>query len=136
MCLSLPSSPRNLTRRALFRVCMAGFGMPACADMKNSTATYGAKVKYSQGATIHYPDFDLTYIGTRKEASKVYPRGFTYEDFRVERGSDTVTVSWSSGTGLIAPRQFEFGGQKYQLMLVHGGPAGKLKDHELVVSKA
>src|SRR5688500_4226986 len=100
MNLVLPSSPRNWTRRALLRACMAGFGIPACSAMRNTSATYGAKVKFSKGDALSFPDFELTYVGTRKEASKAYPRGFTYEDFRVARSSDSTTVSWSSGTGL------------------------------------
>jgi hypothetical protein len=103
--------------------------------MKNSTAAYGTKVKYSKGATIRFPDFDLVYIGTRKEASKVFPNGFTYQDFKVSQGSTSDTVSWSSGTGLIAPRQFKFRGGTYQLMLHYGGAVGKLKSDELVVVK-
>lgn len=101
---------------------MAGLGLPACAAIKDSTAAYGAKVTYAKGTTIHFPDFDLTYIGTRKEPSKVYPRGFTYEDFRVSKGSRSTTVSWTGGTGLVVPCAFKFDGQKYQLMLVFGGP--------------
>jgi hypothetical protein len=133
--LVLPHSLRNWSRRALLQVCVAGLGLPACAAMKDSTAAYGAKVTYAKGTTIHFPDFDLTYLGTRKEPSKVYPRGFTYEDFRVSKGSRSTTVSWTSGTGLIAPRAFEFGGQKYQLMLAFGGPGVKLKNNELIVAK-
>jgi hypothetical protein len=109
--------------------------MPACAAVNPSTASYGAKVCFSRGATLHFPDFDLTYLGRRKEPSKVYPNGFTYEDFCVSYGSLSETVSWSSGTGLIAPRQFKFAVNTYQLMLVHGGSVGKLKSDELVVIK-
>lgn len=114
---------------------MAALGMPACAAVKTPTASYGAKAKYSKGTTLHFPDFDLTYLGTRKESSEVFKPGFTFEDFRVSHGSRSDTVSWTSGTGLIVPRQFKFGGGTFQLMLHHGGPVGKLKSDELVVVK-
>lgn len=133
--LMLPQPYRNWTRRSVLGMCVAGLGLPACAAMKNTTAAYGAKVTYSQGTAIHFPDFDLTYIGSRKVPSKVYPRGFTYEDFRASKGSHSTTVSWTSGTGLVVPCAFQFDGQKYQLMLAFGGPGVKLKNNELIVAK-
>ncbi|RBP42560.1 hypothetical protein DES53_106269 [Roseimicrobium gellanilyticum] len=114
---------------------MAALGMPAYAAVKPSAQSYGSKVKYSKGATLHFPDFDLTYIGRRKESSEVFKPGFTFEDFRVSQGARSDTVSWTSGTGLIVPRQFKFRGNTFQLMLYHGGTAGKLKSDELIVVK-
>jgi hypothetical protein len=133
--LMLPQPHRNWTRRSVLGMCVAGLGLPACAAMKNTATAYGTKVTYSQGTVIHFPDFDVTYLGSRKVPSKVYPRGFTYEDFRVSKDSRSTTVSWTSGTGLVVPCAFKFDGQKYQLMLAFGGPGVKLKNNELIVAK-
>lgn len=135
MNLKQPSSSPILTRRIWIQACMAALGLPACAAVKPSTTSYGTKVRFSKGTTLHFPDFDLTYLGRRKEASEVFTPGFTFEDFRVSHGSHSDTVSWTSGTGLIVPRQFKFRGGTFQLMLYHGGPVGKLKSDELVVAK-
>lgn len=135
MNLKQPSPSQLLTRRVWIQACVAALGMPACAAVKTPTASYGSKVKYSKGVTLHFPDFDLVYLGRRKESSEVFKPGFTFEDFRISQGSHSDTVSWTSGTGLIAPRQFKFHGGTFQLMLHHGGPAGKLKSDELLVVK-
>jgi hypothetical protein len=45
-------------------------------------------------------------------------------------------VSWSSGTGDIAPVEFEIGGKHYQLELRHSEKLGKLQDNELVIWQA
>jgi len=45
-------------------------------------------------------------------------------------------VSWTSGTGLIGPMDFEIGGKHYQLELRHSDKLGKLNDDELVIWQA
>lgn len=57
-----------------------------------------------------------------------------FEDFRVSRGNQSITVSWSSGTGLLGPQDFEFGGRKFELELRHHDKLGWLKEDEVVVS--
>jgi hypothetical protein len=42
-------------------------------------------------------------------------------------------VSWTTGTGLIGPMDFEIGGKHYRLELRHSHTLGKLQDNELVI---
>lgn len=111
-------------------VCLA-----ACSSGADAPANYGAKVRFKKGAAVVFPDFDLTYLGRRHVESPRFKPGFNYEDFRVSRGDKTGTVSWSSGTGLLGPQEFEFGGQKFELELRHTDKLGWLKEDEVVVVK-
>ncbi|MEN6440786.1 MAG: hypothetical protein ABFD97_19620 [Syntrophobacter sp.] len=82
------------------------------------TSPYGKPAKYSLNMVISYPDFTIRFIGTRREVSKVYPRGFLYYDFEIisNKGSKTK-VSWSSGTGVLGPVEFSVEGGRYYLEL-------------------
>jgi len=42
-------------------------------------------------------------------------------------------ISWTTGTGIIDPTDFEFGGKSYHLELRRSEKLGKLKDNELVI---
>jgi hypothetical protein len=128
--------PRTFSRRAALLGACGMLGAAACGAGSSGPATYGAKVRFTRGMAISFPDFDLTYVGRRHEATKVYPRGFDYDDFKISRGGKSVTASWSAGTGLIGPRSFEFGGQSFTLELKHADRyKGWLKDDELVIEK-
>ena len=96
-------------------------------------ASYGTRVKYMTGKRIDFPDFTIEYVGERRKTLPVYPRGFLYYDFKLRNGSTEKMVSWTSGTGLIGPMQFEIGGKHYQLELRHSDKLGKLGDNELVI---
>jgi hypothetical protein len=96
-------------------------------------ALYGTRVKYGTGKKIEFPDFTIEYVGERRTTSPVYPRGFLYYDFKVSKGKTEKTVSWTSGTGLIGPMQFEIAGKHYQLELRHSNKLGNLNDNELVI---
>jgi hypothetical protein len=78
----------------------------------------------------------LTYAGDRRVVPKQFPRGFLYYDFRVTSAHGTQTISWSSGTGDIGPVLFQVDGQRYALELQISDKLGKLKENELVVSRA
>lgn len=133
---SSAARPRLFSRRAALFGARGMLGAAACGAGSSGSASYGAKVRFAKGAAISFPDFDLIYTGRRHEASKVYPHGFDYDDFKLTRGTKSATVSWSGGTGLIAPRSFEFGGQKFTLELRHANRfSGWLKDDELVIEK-
>jgi hypothetical protein len=107
---------------------------PACAKA-GGTAVFGTKVKYAEGHTLNFPDFDLTYAGRRHDARPEYPRGFDYDDFTVTRGGVSKTVSWSAGTGVIDWADFEIGGKNFALELRGSRKFGWLKDDELVIGK-
>ena len=97
---------------------------------------YGAKVVYAPGQFICFPDFTLRYVGTRHESSALFPRGFDFYDFQIQRSGESYTVSWSSGTGEIGPTFFTVHGQTYQLELVYAEQFAWLGDHELVIQPA
>ena len=99
-------------------------------------ATYGEKVAYAPGQPIHFPDFTLTYVGTRHEASAIFPHGFEFHDFQIQRASENYTVSWSSGTGEIGPTFFAVYGQPYRLELVYADQFSWLAANELVIQPA
>ena len=96
---------------------------------------YGDKIKFRQNSPIEFTDFNLTYIGERSVASDKFPRGFIYRDFKVYAGDAEQTISWSSGTGDIAPTRFTVGGRNYELELAMSDKLGKLAEDEMVVWK-
>lgn len=99
-------------------------------------ADYGVKTRFTKGKALAFPDCELTFAGTRRVSSPVYPRGFLHYDFQVSAGGKTVEISWSEGTGLIAPRSFIIKGERFVLEL-KGSAAfkGWMKDNELVLWK-
>lgn len=101
-----------------------------------SVALYGEKVTYTPGQQIRFPDFTLTYVGARHEASAFFPQGFDFHDFQIQRASESYTVSWSSGTGEVGPTFFAVHGQTYRLELVYSEQFTWLGDHELVIQPA
>ena len=115
---------------------MVAFAFPACTKAGGPSASaYGTKVKFAKGVTLNFPDFDLTYTGSRHVATPKYPRGFDYDDFTVSHGGVSKTISWSSGTGLIDWTDFEVGGKNFALELRGSRKFGWLKENELVVSR-
>lgn len=101
-----------------------------------SVAVYGQKVAYTPGQPIHFPDFTLTYVGARHEASAIFPHGFEFHDFQIQRASENYTVSWSSGTGEVGPTFFAVHGQPYRLELVYADQFSWLAANELVIQPA
>lgn len=96
-------------------------------------ASYGKRVKYRTGQKIEFPDFTVEYVGERRKTVPVYPRGFLYYDFKVSKGKAEKVVSWTTGTGVIDPTDFEFDGKSYHLELRRSEKLGKLSDNELVI---
>ena len=96
-------------------------------------ASYGTQVKYQAGEKIEFPDFTIEYVGERRKTVPVYPRGFLYYDFKVGKGKVEKVVSWTTGTGVIDPTDFEIAGKHYQLELRRSDKLGKLKENELVI---
>src|SRR5207249_8895356 len=96
----------------------------------------GTRVKYRLGEKIEFPDFTIQYVGEHRKTLPVYPRGFLYYDFKVSKGKTEKVVSWTTGTGVIDPTDFEIDGKHYQLELRHSDKLGKLKENDLVVWQA
>ena len=115
--------------------CVLAFAGPvscghAASEMK---ASYGTRVKYRAGEKIEFPDFTIEYAGERRKTVSVYPRGFLYYDFKVSKGKAEKIVSWTTGTGVIDPTDFEIDGKHFQLELRRSDKLGKLKENELVI---
>jgi hypothetical protein len=104
------------------------------AEETPGAAAYGLKVKFSAGHSLHFPDFDLTYVGKRRVTPPQYPRGWWSYDFKVRGKNDEQTVSWSAGTGDIGPTRFKVNGADFQIELSRSDKLGPLRDDEMVVS--
>jgi hypothetical protein len=107
-------------------------GVVSCGHTEEN-ASYGTRVKYRASQKIDFPDFTVEYLGERRKTLPVYPRGFLYYDFKITRGKAEKVVSWTTGTGIIDPTDFEFDGKPYHLELRRSEKLGKLKDNELVI---
>ncbi len=112
----------------------AAVAVAACLMAGKREAAYAARVSYRKNATIRFPDFELTYLGERRVASARYPRGFLYYDFRAASPTESRTVSWTAGTGLIGPVAFAIAGKSFLLELKHSDALGHLKGDELVIT--
>ena len=116
----------------LFGGLLVFFGPVSCGHAQQN-ASYGTRVKYRTGQKIEFPDFTVEYLGERRKSLPVYPRGFLYYDFKVSKGKTEKVVSWTTGTGIIDPTDFEFDGKRYHLELRRSEKLGKLNDNELVI---
>ena len=100
-----------------------------------SQAAYGEKCSCSQGQKLIFPDFSLEFAGTRRVSLPQYPRGFLYYDFTITLGDQKQTVSWTTGTGLIGPMEFQVNGKKYILERLFSDKLGKLGENQLTISE-
>ena len=82
------------------------------ADMPHPSRRFRtARVKYRTGEKIEFPDFTIEYVGERRKSLPVYPRGFLYYDFKVSKANTEKMVSWTTGTGVIDPLDFDIRGK-------------------------
>ena len=112
---------------------------PLSCRGKNSDGDYSKVVSFSKDAPVSFPDFELTYTGERKQTT-TFPNGnsftFTYYDFKIKNDKEERTISWSAGTGEIAPAYFEINGVKFMLELRYWEKEKKKLDgDELVITK-
>ena len=116
---------------------MAFAGPISCGHAASEQkVSYGTRVKYRAGQKIEFPDFTIQYVGERQKSVPVYPRPFLYYDFKVSKGRTEKMISWTTGTGVIDPTDFEIAGKHYQLELRHSDKLGKLKEDELAIWQA
>lgn len=108
----------------------------ACQRTSSTPERYGARVVFRAHTPLHFPDFDLIYLGERRVAPAVYPREFIFHDFQATRDSEAVDVAWSAGAGDIGPAPFTIGGKSFLLELQVSDQHGALEDNELVVNLA
>ena len=123
----------NVALIFIFSGLLIFLGPVSCGYASEQKAAYGTRVKYRQGQKIEFPDFKLEYVGERRQSIPVYPRGFLYYDFKVSKGGSEKVISWTTGTGIIDPTDFEFDGKNYYLELRRSNKLGQLKDNELVI---
>ena len=126
---------RNNSTLILLLSCVLAFAGPvSCGHAATEEkASYGTRVRYRPEEKIEFPDFTVEYVGERRKTMPVYPRGFLYYDFKVSKGKVEKMVSWTTGTGIIDPTDFEFDGKPYHLELRRSEKLGKLKENELVI---
>jgi hypothetical protein len=123
--------------RGIFQsiLCAVGLATQSVA-VEPGAAAYGTKVTFREGQALRFPNFELVYTGKRKVTPPQYPRGWWAYDFQVLAGKEEQKISWSAGTGDIGPTRFTIAGSAYDLELSRSDKLGRLKDDELVVSRA
>jgi hypothetical protein len=86
---------------------------------KIQTVNYGEKVSYISGNELKFPDFTVKFSGKRevKYPNETSSLKITVLDFTVTKGDKKQTVSWSGGTGDIAPSFFYVDGEDFVLEL-------------------
>lgn len=97
----------------IISLCLSACGMNAASN--NKAEKYGEKISYANGGELKFPDFSIKFSGKRETGNA--PVKMTFYDFLVTKGDKTQTVSWSSGTGDIAPTVFNVDGTDFVLEL-------------------
>ncbi|HEV7426398.1 MAG TPA: hypothetical protein VGQ46_08515 [Thermoanaerobaculia bacterium] len=93
---------------------------------------YNKKVTFRTGEVLRFPRFTLEYIGITSPGIPQLHLAPTH-GFRVRRATETITVNWSTGTGVIGPAEFKIGGRTYWIELARSEQYGWLKSDEMVV---
>jgi hypothetical protein len=93
---------------------------------------FNKKVTFRAGEVMRFPQFTIEYIGITSPGIPQVHLAPTHE-FRVRRVTETITVNWSTGTGVIGPAEFKIGGRTYWIELARSDRYGWLKPDELVV---
>ena len=100
---------------------------------------YDTVIEFSKGEQIKFPDFTLEYTGERSETKQI-PNGnsitMKFHEFNLTSSASKKQISWSSGTGDIAPVAFEIDGKKFELEMRNSEKLKtKLSENELVIVK-
>jgi len=124
--------------RVILTLVVGILSLTGCSS-KTGGADYNSVVSFSKGEKITFPNFVLEYRDERvvdrfpTDGNSVKMK---FYDFEANNGGERVIVSWSSGTGDIAPSPFEIGGNKYELELRISEKLSKnLAENELVIVK-
>lgn len=115
----------------------AGTGTATAPTSTGAAAvTYGSRQHYARDQVLRFPDFELVYLGERRERSPGLP-AITFHDFRLQgAATPATTLSWSSGIGDIGPLPFRVGDRQFLLEMQVSDTLGTLGPDELVVTRA
>jgi hypothetical protein len=127
-------SARRILGITLSVVALLAIISGSSAENASKAVAYDAKTRFDQGRALRFPDFELTYVGKRRVEPPQYPRGWWVYDFIVRCKTGEQTISWSAGTGDIAPARFTVDREEFQLELSRSDRLGTLREDEMVVS--
>ena len=105
----------------------------SATNINPNAVKYGTPLKYEKEQIIEFADFSIKFIGERRTTSDAYPRGFLFYDFEIFKGDKKQTVSWTSGTGEIAPEYFSFNNKEYVLEMEYAMVLKKQMDNEIII---
>ncbi len=112
------------------------FAMSLGACSKGGSIQYGELTPFKEGEPIDLPGFTVTYMGDRIEDIPTSPGNsfiFTYHDFEVISKNETEIISWSSGTGNLAPLPFTFDEKEYYLEMMSSLILGTMGHDQFVI---
>ena len=99
---------------------------------RNTQASYGVKIKYTQGQPIEFPDFTIEFVGQKPPRSyEKYPR----HEFRVMRQGEVQEVSWGRDRGDIGRVKFKVGDNNYLMELIGSQEYGFMGENVLAIWK-
>ncbi|MCI0448265.1 MAG: hypothetical protein L0Y79_00580 [Chlorobi bacterium] len=113
--------------------------LSASCNISDSTGNYGEVVRFEKDKPVKYPDFEITYLGERKQTA-TFPNGssftFTYQDFKIKSANEEKTISWTSGTGDISPAYLEAAGMQFMLELrAYENGKKRIDNDQVVITK-
>ncbi len=100
-------------------------------------ATYDSIVTFKMEEKIYFPDFSIEYLGKKSVSGPNNAKwSITTFYFNLRNDNQTKQISWSFGSGEIAPMPFEFCQKIFFIELKYAEKMKKwLKDNELVIGK-
>ncbi|MBI2414773.1 hypothetical protein HYV31_02975 [candidate division WWE3 bacterium] len=70
--------------------------------------SYETPFTLEQNKPVVFPDFTIEYLGEREvEIPKFVHKHFIYRDYKITFEGKEQNLSWTSGTGLLAPLKFD-----------------------------
>jgi hypothetical protein len=105
--------------------------------MDTKSIKYGEVVQFKENEVLQFPEFSLVYVGETNTKVDFNPNlEFIYYNFVVTAlDGKEKKISWSAGTGLIAPVDFSIGNKLYQLELGYAESIDRrLANNEMVIS--
>ncbi len=103
------------------------------------TSEYNTVIEYEKGKVLNYPDFNLEFIEERTEKKDLPNSGsltYRFFDFKISNEKESKIINWNYGIGDIAPIDFEFDGNKYQIEMSYTAVLQqRLKLNQIVIVK-